>query len=92
LMSDQVLWSIGLTLIIAGFAISLIGVILLVLRNGKGREGKARGGGVVIIGPVPIIFGTDKQSVKVLLILSIVLVALLLVLTLFYSGVFRWGG
>jgi len=91
-MSDQVLWSIGLTLIIAGFAISLIGVILLVLRNGKGREGKARGGGVVIIGPVPIIFGTDKQSVKVLLILSIVLVALLLVLTLFYSGVFRWGG
>jgi len=91
-MSDQVLWSIGFTLVIAGFAISLIGVILLVLRSEKGREGKAKGGGVIIIGPVPIIFGTDKQSVKILLILSIVLVALLLVLTLFYSGVFQWGG
>ena len=38
-----------------------------------------KGGGVVVIGPVPIIFGTDKETVKTLLVLSIILVALLLI-------------
>jgi uncharacterized protein (TIGR00304 family) len=32
----------------------------------------------VIVGPFPIVFGSDKQSAKVLLILAIILVALLL--------------
>jgi uncharacterized protein (TIGR00304 family) len=65
-------------LILAGFALALIAVILLAFAAVKGR-GKIRGGGVVIIGPFPIIFGTDKKSVKMLLILSIALIALLLI-------------
>ena len=32
----------------------------------------------MIIGPFPIIFGSDKQSAKVLLTLAIILVALLI--------------
>ncbi len=41
----------------------------------------------MIIGPFPIVFGSDKQSAKVLLILAIILVALLigfLLLQLFF--------
>jgi len=87
-MSDQMLWSIGLTLVFAGFAIAFIAVVLLFLRGFKSK-GKMRGGGAVIIGPIPIIFGTDKESIKIILVLSIILIALLLVLTVFWSNIFR---
>ena len=36
-----------------------------------------------MIGPVPIVFGTDKESVKTLLLLSIALIAFVLILTIF---------
>lgn len=81
-MSDLLLWNIGLILALAGFAISLLAVLLLLVLSTRGK-GRVKGGGVIIIGPIPIIFGTDKQSVKIILILSVILVALLLVLRLF---------
>ena len=28
------------------------------------KKGKVQGAGVIMIGPIPIIFGTDKKSVK----------------------------
>lgn len=88
-MSDQLLWSIGLTLVFVGFAIALIAVVLLFLKGSKSKSGKMRGGGAVIIGPIPIIFGTDKESVKIILVLSIILVALLLILTAFSYKLFQ---
>jgi len=88
-MSDQLLWSLGLTLVLVGFAIGFIAVVLHFLRGFKSKGGNVRGGGVVIIGPIPIIFGTDKESVKFILVLSIILIVLLLVLTVFWSNVFR---
>jgi len=88
-VSEQFLWSIGIALILLGFAIAFIAMIWLVSSGGKSGKGRVRGGGAVIIGPIPIIFGTDKESVKIILVLSIVLVALLLVLMLFSYGGFR---
>ena len=82
------MWSIGLTLIVAGFALVFIATLLLALK-GSGGKGKVKAGGVVIIGPVPIVFGTDKQTVKALLILSIILVALLLIWLVFSQSLFR---
>jgi len=83
------LWSVGLTLVLVGFAIAFVAVVLLALRGARGGKGKVKGGGVVIIGPIPIIFGTDKQSVKIILVLSIILVALLLALTVLWSSILR---
>ncbi|MCS3923407.1 TIGR00304 family membrane protein [Methanosalsum natronophilum] len=37
-----------------------------------------RGGGVVMIGPIPIIFGSDNQSAKVMMILAIILMLIAL--------------
>lgn len=90
-MADQLLSGIGVALILVGFAVAFIAMIWLVLSSSKSDEDKAkvRGGGVVIIGPIPIIFGTDKESVKIMLALSIVLVALLIVWMLVSQGVFR---
>ena len=88
-MADQLLSNIGIVLILLGFAVAFIAMILMVLSGAKGGKSRVRGGGAVIIGPVPIIFGTDKESVKIILVLSIVLVALLLVFMLFSHGILR---
>ncbi|MFQ6086600.1 MAG: DUF131 domain-containing protein [Candidatus Bathyarchaeia archaeon] len=80
-MSEQ-LWNIGVVLILAGFFVTFIATVLLFFTAFKGK-GKVKGGGAIIIGPFPIVFGTDKESVRILLLLSIVLIALLLVLMAF---------
>jgi len=87
-MSDQLLFNIGIMLIFAGFIIAFIAVILLFFSTIRGK-GKIRGGGAVIIGPFPIVFGTDKESVRTLLLLSIVLVVLVLVVMAFYHYILR---
>ena len=73
-MTDQVLASLGTALIFGGFALLLAIILIPMFRTGRLR---GRGGGVIIIGPLPIVFASDKQSAKILLILAIVLVALL---------------
>jgi uncharacterized protein (TIGR00304 family) len=39
-----------------------------------------RGAGVIMVGPVPIIFGTDKKSVKTVLALALVLAIVFLII------------
>jgi len=70
---------IGIALIFIGLLI----VALAVLLRSSRIEGKVkvRGGGAVIIGPIPIVFGSDKKAVKTVLILAIVLTALVLAFT-----------
>ncbi len=79
---DQVLLNLGFLLVLAGFAVTFIAILLLFFSAVRER-GRIRGGGAVILGPFPIIFGTDKESVRILLILSIILITLLLVFMLF---------
>jgi len=86
-MSEQ-LWNIGVILVLAGFFVMLVATVLLFFTALK-RKAKVKGGGVIIIGPFPIIFGTDKESVKILLVLSIILVALMLVFVAFSYLVLR---
>jgi uncharacterized protein (TIGR00304 family) len=86
-MSDQLLFNVGVILIFAGFLITLLAVVLMFFMNIRGK-GKVRGGGAVIIGPFPIIFGTDKESVRTLLLLSIILTILVLFIMVFYKLAF----
>jgi len=88
-VADQILSNIAVSLILLGFAISFIAMLWLVLSSVRSGKGEVRGGGAVIIGPIPIIFGTDKETVKMLLVLSILLVILLLFLTLFSDGILQ---
>jgi len=80
-MDAQTLYSAGIILTFAGILIITIAAALIVLSRSK-KAGRIRGGGAIIIGPIPIIFGTDKESLKTALLLSIVLTALLIVLIL----------
>jgi len=88
-VADQILSNIAVSLILLGFAISFIAMLWLVLSSVRSGKGEVREGGAVIIGPIPIIFGTDKETVKMLLVLSILLVILLLFLTLFSDGILQ---
>ena len=80
-MADSLLFNIGLLLALAGFALAIIAIFVAILRSAKGTR-QVRGGGVVMIGPVPIVFGTDKESVRILILLGIVLMIVLLLFSL----------
>lgn len=80
-MADNVLFTIGMLLVLVGFGVAILAFIVAILKSARGT-GQARGGGVVMIGPVPIIFGTDRESTKTLVLLAIALMLFFLVLTL----------
>lgn len=72
----------GFVLIFLGIIIIIAAILLLSVRSAG--KGKVRGGGAVLIGPIPIIFGTDKKSLKSVVLLSLVLTILLLVVMIVY--------
>lgn len=69
-------------MIIFGFVLAVAATILLAFRSARGSE-KTRAAGVLLIGPIPIIFGTDKDSVKGLMILAVVLILVVLIVMFF---------
>jgi uncharacterized protein (TIGR00304 family) len=73
--------SIGLALVIIGFVLAFVAVILLAI-GGRGAGGQTKGAGILLIGPIPIVFGSDRESVRTLMILAIVLIAIILLFIL----------
>ncbi|MEM2174527.1 MAG: DUF131 domain-containing protein [Candidatus Micrarchaeia archaeon] len=59
-------------LLFLGIALVLIGVGLIFLSVFHSKE--VKGGGVIIIGPFPIVFGSDEQMVFLVVVLAILLV------------------
>jgi len=85
---NQLLFAIGLTVIFLGLFLLTLG-LLLEMRNKKGEEKEEEGkeqkteyGGVIFIGPIPIVFGSNKKIAKTMLIIGIVIFAILMILTL----------
>jgi len=71
----------GFIMIFLGIAITIIALILLMFRS-FGRVEKAKGGGIVLIGPFPIIFGTDKSTVKYFIWMAIAIIVIMIVFIL----------
>ncbi|MGB9713923.1 MAG: TIGR00304 family membrane protein [Candidatus Bathyarchaeales archaeon] len=76
--TPETLYGLGIALILVGALVILISLLLLFLKGARG-EGKVKGGGAIIIGPFPIIFGTDKESLKTVLWLALALTILLII-------------
>jgi len=74
------IFTLGFFLVLVGVAITFVAGILMALRQAKGA--RAKGGGVVLIGPFPIVFGSDARTVKVLILLTILLMIVVLVVML----------
>ena len=63
----------NILLLAAGIFLLVLGLLML-LASGAGGRGEVEGGGVVLIGPIPIIFG--GSSIKLLLISLIIFMAI----------------
>ena len=87
MVTSSSLYALGFALIFIGILIIAIAIILLSISGTK--KGKVRGGGVIMIGPVPIIFGTDKSSPKTVILLSLALTVMLIIVFAMYYLMFR---
>ena len=79
-MDLSVFYALGTVLVVAGIIV-IVAAIALAAKVGS-KKGKVRGAGIIMIGPVPIIFGTDKKSVKAVLALALVLTIVVLIIIL----------
>jgi uncharacterized protein (TIGR00304 family) len=86
-IDSAVLYALGIALIFVGVLVIIVAIALFSVSGA--RKGKVKGGGAIIIGPVPIIFGTDKKSLKTVLLLSLALTVTLLVVMVVYYLLLR---
>jgi uncharacterized protein (TIGR00304 family) len=76
-------------IVLAGIAVIFIGIILIfvgtILQSSSSQKSEGiQTAGVVMIGPIPIIFGNDKGLVTVGVIFTVILMVLSYIL--FYRG------
>jgi uncharacterized protein (TIGR00304 family) len=76
---------LGIVLAVTGGIVIMMGLILGSSLAGNG--GSTSFGGVVVIGPIPIVFGTDRTAVLIAVIAAIVL--MLAVLASLFTGARR---
>jgi uncharacterized protein (TIGR00304 family) len=82
------LYGLGVAVILIGVLVVIVAIIFISISGVKGG-GKVRGGGVVMIGPIPIIFGTDKKSLKTVMLLSLVIMVVAIAVMAVYYFLFR---
>lgn len=82
-MSETLLIMLGIILIMLGMFLLVFWIITRSVLEGKGinkeDNANAKAGGVIMIGPVPIVFGSDKRSALLAILLAIVLIILALI-------------
>ena len=61
------------TLLLLGIVLIIIGILLITLSSISSAQVKS--GGVVVIGPLPIIFGSDKDMITIAVIGAIIVMA-----------------
>lgn len=81
-MDLAVFYGLGLAFVFIGIII-IVAVIILASIGGT-KKGKVRGAGIIMIGPIPIIFGTDKKSVERILILALAITMVLIITFVYY--------
>lgn len=73
-MDSRSLIFIGTVIIFFGFFLVSAGIILSSIL--EGGSSKVEGGGIVMIGPIPIAFGTSTETVIIAMMLGVLLIAL----------------
>lgn len=77
-MDSAVFYSLGFLLILTGIIVIVAAIILA--SKSSAKKGRVRGAGIIMIGPIPIIFGTDKKSVKTFLTMALALAIIALII------------
>jgi len=53
--------SLGIVLILLGMAMLILGTLFAALSSGTGEKDNVHAGGVIFLGPIPLVFGSDKN-------------------------------
>ncbi|MHA1834509.1 MAG: TIGR00304 family membrane protein [Candidatus Baldrarchaeia archaeon] len=67
----------GFFLVFLGVMIIFLAIIIFMFKSIKGKV-ETKGGGIIFIGPIPIIFGTDIRITKWLIIIALIITLILL--------------
>lgn len=75
------------TLFVTGFALTVVGFVMIVAaslltRSRRSKHVRRDFGGVVLIGPFPIIFGSSRRTVRLMIVVAAVFIALTLLLSI----------
>lgn len=76
-----------LTTVLLSIILIVIGMALILVGSIRSNKREVEAGGAVIIGPLPIVFGTSTRMLITVLILAIILTALVIIL-----HVISWRG
>ncbi|MCE4617597.1 MAG: DUF131 domain-containing protein [Desulfurococcales archaeon] len=79
---------LGLMLVFVGVIIILVGILVIVLAS-TGGKGEVEGGAVVIIGPIPIVFGSNKTIATGLLLIAAAIFAFMIIMYLYAQRIFQ---
>lgn len=83
-MEGQVLVAAGILLVFLGIVLVFVGSLISV-RTGESGGG-VEGGGVVLIGPIPIVFGTSGRAAAIAALLAVILMVLVILLYVIQRG------
>jgi len=78
-ISQQLLLAIGLSFVFLGILTIIVGILVEILRGTNERKdhqeekSKTEYGGVIFIGPIPIVFGSNKDMAKLALIIGVIM-------------------
>lgn len=75
-------------LLAISFILVLLGVLLIFvgsLKKSDRETSRVEGGGVIIVGPIPIVIGSSEKISKILVILAIILTILTFIVFLYTS-------
>jgi len=74
---------IGIAIIFAGFFVVFLATVMSSSSSEEGeKQTQVKGGGVIMIGPIPIIFGSEAKWTSIAIVLAIILIVVVL-----FSGV-----
>lgn len=72
---------LGIFLVLLGFFIVFIGFIYEFFKNSeKSENARTNAGGIIFIGPIPIIFGNSKKVEKWMIALALIITIILVLL------------
>lgn len=75
--------TVGFTILILGVLLIIIGILGLTLKSFK--RGNVEGGGVVIIGPIPIVFSSSQKVAGWLILLAVLFFVFILIINLYLA-------
>ncbi|MGQ9514932.1 MAG: TIGR00304 family membrane protein [Thermoproteota archaeon] len=65
-------------LILLGFGMAFVGILFSIVGSKKDRDRKVKAGGILLIGPIPIVLGSDQKWICAAIVLVLAFIFFIL--------------